>query len=62
MSDESTPAVPAEDAPPDEPRELDFEVADDGSIATKVGTVGWPEGAENEEGTGPGSDEPDTAE
>ncbi len=42
--------VPAED--------MDFETGDQNSVSTKVGTVGWPEGAENAEGVGPGSDEP----
>lgn len=43
--------VPAED--------MDFETGDQNSVSTKVGTVGWPEGAENAEGVGPGSDEPE---
>lgn len=36
--------------PQDEPDEVDVE---DTTVATEVGTLGWPEGAENEEGTGP---------
>jgi hypothetical protein len=50
----SAAAVSAED--------MDFETPDDEAVATKVGTVGWPEGAENEQGVGPGSDEPNQPE
>lgn len=37
-----------------------FEEGDMNSISTKVGSVGWPEGAENAQGVGPGEDEPET--
>lgn len=38
---------------------MDFEEGDDDSVTTKVGTVGWPDGAENAPNTGPGADEPE---
>jgi len=36
---------------------LDFEKGELGEVSTKVGSVGWPEGAENAQGVGPGSEE-----
>lgn len=37
--------------------EYEYEVDEEaGTVATKVGTVGWPEGAFNKEGTGPGDE------
>lgn len=40
--------VPAED--------MDFEVGDD-TVTTKVGTVGWPDAAENDPNIGPSGEE-----
>jgi hypothetical protein len=35
-------------------RDFDFDVDEEaGTVATRPGAVGWPEGAENEEGIGP---------
>lgn len=51
MSDPNAAPVPAD--------QLEFEEGDMNSVSTKVGTVGWPEGAENEQGVGPGQDEPE---
>lgn len=46
--------VPAED--------LDFATSEEGdSVATKVGTVGWPAGAENEQGVLPDGTKADAA-
>ena len=39
------PGVPAED--------MEFNEGDDNSVSTKVGTAGWPEGAENDPNVGP---------
>ena len=39
------PGVPAED--------MEFDEGDDNSVSTKVGTAGWPEGAENDPNVGP---------
>lgn len=49
-------AIYNSDVQRDELPDLDFKVAgsdEDAAVATKVGTLGWPAGAENEQGVGP---------